>query len=266
MFLQRFLVTAVLGPLALYLIYLGGWFYFLPIAGVMLLSVVEYNGIMRRMGWNSALWLLLPGVAAQLIAGQWPEYELFAPLAAVTIFLMLCRVLWQYEKGQTETAVADWLVMTFGLIYLGWIGSHFFRLRNLPEMAWQWTMFAMLITWLVDSAGYVFGKTWGRRKLSPRLSPNKTVEGYVGGLLIGLSFSVILSYVLTLPLWAAVGLGLLLSVLGTVGDLSISLIKREAGVKDSGHFLPGHGGALDRIDSLVWAVVIAYYWVTLLVL
>jgi phosphatidate cytidylyltransferase len=254
MFLQRFLVTAVLGPLALYLIYVGGWLYFLPITGIILLSAFEYHNIMRRMGWNSSLWLLLPAVAAQLIAGQWPQYELFAPLAAAAMFLMLCRVLWQYERGETKTAVADWLVMVFGLFYLGWIAGHFFRLRNLPEMAWQWTMFAMLITWLVDSAGYVFGKTWGRHKLAPRLSPNKTVEGYAGGLLIGLLFSVILSYLFALPLWAAVGLGLLLSLLG------------EAGVKDSGHFLPGHGGALDRIDSLVWAVVIAYYWVTLLVL
>jgi phosphatidate cytidylyltransferase len=92
------------------------------------------------------------------------------------------------------------------------------------------------------------------------------VEGYVGGLFTGLIFSVVLVYLLGLPLWAGIGLGLLLSALGTVGDLSISLIKREAGVKDSGHFLPGHGGALDRIDSLAWAVVIAYYWVTLLVL
>lgn len=264
MFWQRFLVTAVLGPLALYLIYLGSWFYFLPITAVMLLATIEYNSIMQKMGWHSTLWLLLPGVAAQLIAGQWPQFDLFAPLAAATMFLMLCRVLWQYEKNQTETAVGDWLVMVFGLFYLGWIGSHFFRMRGLPDMAWQWTMFAMVITWLVDSAGYVFGKTWGRRKLAPRLSPNKTVEGYLGGLFIGLTFAIILANLLGLNVWAAVGLGLLLSLLGTIGDLSISLIKREAGVKDSGSFLPGHGGALDRIDSLVWAVVIAYYWVSLL--
>lgn len=266
MFLHRFLVTVTLGPLALFLIYLGGWFYFLPIAAIILLGTVEYNTMMQRLGWRSSLWLLLPGVAAQLIAGQWPQYDLFAPLAVVTVFLMLCLVLWRYERRTTDTAVADWLVMVFGLFYLGWIASHFFRLRTIPEMAWQWTMFAMLITWLVDSGGYVFGKSWGRHKLAPRLSPNKTVEGYVGGLFTGLIFSVVLVYLLGLPLWAGIGLGLLLSALGTVGDLSISLIKREAGVKDSGHFLPGHGGALDRIDSLAWAVVIAYYWVTLLVL
>ena len=95
--------------------------------------------------------------------------------------------------------------------------------------------------------------------MSPRLSPNKTVEGFFGGLVLGTFFTMLIGYFLQLPLWPLLILGLAITILGPLGDLSISLLKREAGVKDSGNLLPGHGGALDRVDTLLWAVTIAYY-------
>ena len=155
--------------------------------------------------------------------------------------------------------------MLGGVLLVGWLGGHFFRLRLLPDMAWQWTILAMTSTWISDSGGYVFGKKLGRHKLAPRLSPNKTVEGYVGGIISGVLFAALISYWLDLPIVAGTILGLIISLLGTAGDLSISLLKRESGVKDSGNLLPGHGGALDRTDSLLWAVAITYYFVTLFV-
>jgi phosphatidate cytidylyltransferase len=265
-FLQRALVTFTLGPLALYLIYLGGWFYFLPIAGVLSVGTIEYAQLGRRLGWRPSLWLLLASVGAQWLAGHWPALDLFAPLMAVSLLAVMVYALWLYEKRLSNSAPADWLMMMAGILYLGWVGSHFFRLRALPaeQNGWQWTMLAMVVIWVADSGAYLVGRRWGRRKLSPRLSPNKTVEGYVGGIIFGVSAAVVLAQLLTLPIQTAIVVGLAIAVVAPAGDLAISLLKREAGVKDSGQLLPGHGGALDRVDSLVWAVFIAYYLVTLL--
>ncbi|RMG89014.1 MAG: hypothetical protein D6706_22055 [Chloroflexi bacterium] len=264
MFLKRAVVTFTLGPLALYLIYLGGLYYFLPVTAVLLLATVEYDHLLHRLGWKPALWILLPAVLVQLIAGQWTNWELSAPLMVVSLLIMMTYALWLYEGRRSETAVADWLGMAAGLFLLGWVGSHFFRLRTLPQMAWQWTMLAMVTTWMTDSAAYVVGKflagkIFGRHKLSPRLSPNKTIEGFIGGALMGTSLAIILASWLQLPLTGALILGLLITLLSPLGDLGISLLKREAGVKDSGTLFPGHGGALDRIDSLIWSVAMAYY-------
>ncbi len=117
----------------------------------------------------------------------------------------------------------------------------------------------MLGTWIADSGAYVFGKSFGRHKLSPQLSPNKTIEGYVGGAIVGTIFSVAIAFFLDLNIGLALLLGILVSVISPAGDLGISLLKRSVAVKDSGNLLPGHGGALDRIDSLVWSMAIAYY-------
>jgi phosphatidate cytidylyltransferase len=147
-----------------------------------------------------------------------------------------------------------------GIILLGWLGSHFFRLRGLDiDQAAAWTALAMLGTWIADSGAYVFGKSLGRHKLSPRLSPNKTVEGYLGGIVVGTISTVLLAVLLDLSVTVALALGLLVSVVSPAGDLGVSMLKRSAGVKDSGNLLPGHGGAYDRIDTLVWSVALAYY-------
>jgi phosphatidate cytidylyltransferase len=264
MFLQRLAVTLTLLPVALYAIYRGEWFYFLPITAIMMVAAFEYSRLMRQLGWNLPLRILLPAVLIQLVAGQWPQLGLFAPSMLVSLLLAMGYVLWQYERRLSDTAPADWLAMMGGILLLGWVGSHFFRLRGLEEMAWQWTMLAMLGTWMADSAAYVVGRhlagsVFGRHKLAPRLSPNKTVEGYLGGIAFGTSFTVIMASFFEFPLFVALLLGFLVSAISPLGDLGISLLKREVGVKDTGALFWGHGGALDRTDSLVWSVTIAYY-------
>lgn len=267
MFAQRALVTLTLGPLALYLIYLGGLAYFIPILLILTVATVEYVHLLRQTGLTLSIWVLLPAAGLQWFAGQWPQADLLVPAMALGLFLVMGYALWLYEFQKSEKVTADWMAMMGGVILMGWVGSHFFRLRGLSQFAWQWTMLAMLGTWIADSAAYLVGKflagkiILGRHQLSPRLSPNKTVEGYAGGVLFALIVSYILASVLVLPVGPSLLLALLVSAVSPLGDLGISLLKREAGVKDSGHLLPGHGGALDRIDSLVWSVTIAYYFV-----
>lgn len=261
MFAQRALTTITVGPLALWLIYKGEWFYFIPLVLIIGLATVEYVSLMRALGWQLPLWILMPAVLMQLIAGQWPGLDLYAPALAVTIFIATLYVLWLYERRVDHSVPGDWIALLAGVLLLGWVGGHFFRLRGLGGMAMQWTLLAMISTWVADSAAYLVGSRYGRRKLAPRLSPNKTVEGYAAGIVLGTVLTGVLAFFLQLPLGVAVLLGLLISVISPAGDLGISLLKREAGVKDSGTMIPGHGGALDRIDSLVWSVTIAYYLV-----
>jgi phosphatidate cytidylyltransferase len=156
--------------------------------------------------------------------------------------------------------------MVSGILLLGWIGGHFFLLRRVEHMPWQWTMLALLSTWIADSGAYVVGKflagkVFGRHKLAPRLSPNKTIEGYVGGIFFSILLTLAIAKYLSLPFAPALLVALFASIVSPLGDLAISMIKREVGVKDSGVLFPGHGGALDRIDSLMWSVAAAYYFV-----
>ena len=189
MFLRRFIVTFTLGPLVLLLIYLGGYFYFIPFFLLLLLGAWEYTNLMGHLGLKVSPLLLVPLVALLLVDGQWPAWELTVPLIMAALFLSMCYALWLYEGHRSDSAPMDWLATAAGVVLLGLTGSFFFRVRGLPDatFAWQWTTMAMLGTWVADGGAYVAGKTMGRHKLSPRTSPNKTVEGYVGGIVLGRS-------------------------------------------------------------------------------
>ena len=134
-------------------------------------------------------------------------------------------------------------------------------------MGREWVFYALLVTFATDTFAYFIGKTWGRHKLAPDISPKKTVEGAIGGLVGAAVISVLAVWLFGLPVnyGIAVVLGILISIFGQVGDLFESLFKRNMGVKDSGNSLPGHGGFLDRIDSIVFTGVFVYYYVVLFV-
>jgi phosphatidate cytidylyltransferase len=271
MLLRRALVVFTLGPLTLLLIYLGGWFYFLPFAALLAIATYEFTRLVDKMGWRSPLWLLLPitfalwiapeDVQTMLFGEPLTDFDLVSPLLLIGLLAAMIYALWLFERRQGENAPGSWMATVGAILLLGWLGSYFFRLRGLGESAAQWTMLAMLGTWIADSGAYVFGKSLGKHKLAPRLSPNKTVEGYVGGILAGTFFTALIAYFMDLPLAVAVALGLLVSVVSPAGDLGVSMLKRSVDVKDSGNLLPGHGGALDRIDSLIWSMALAYFLV-----
>ncbi|UCG23784.1 MAG: phosphatidate cytidylyltransferase [Chloroflexota bacterium] len=273
MFLRRALVVFTLGPLTLLLIYLGGWFYFLPFAVLLSIAAYEYSQMVGKLGWRSPLWLILPvalalwlvpvDVQMMLFDKQFADIDLVSAALLIGMFAAMAYALWLFEKRPDENAPAAWMATAGGIVLLGWLGSYFFQLRGVGESAAQWTALAMLGTWIADSGAYVFGKTMGRHKLAPLLSPKKTVEGYVGGIVSGTLITVAIAYFMDLPLTTALALGLLVSVVSPAGDLGVSMLKRSVGVKDSGSLLPGHGGALDRIDSLIWSVALAYFLVTI---
>lgn len=262
---QRSIAVFTLGPLTLLLIWLGEFYFFLPVAGFLLLASGEFVSAVRKLGVHLSYFVFLPAVFAQYVAAYWPALDLFAPVTAVTSTLFLVIILWRYERAETEQAMHEWFALFGGLMLLGWVGGHLLRIRTLPGGAWQWTMYVIFTTWAVDAWAYLVGKYaagrfFGRTPLTRRLSPNKTVQGYLGGLCIGLLFALLLStFVLDLPLLPSVMIGLVIGLFSPLGDLGISLLKREAQIKDTSTLIPGHGGALDRLDSIIWACMFAYY-------
>lgn len=150
----------------------------------------------------------------------------------------------------------------FALIYFAWLGSFFIALRELPQGE-EWTLLAFFSVMAVDTGAFIVGKLIGRHQLIPQLSPNKTVEGALGGFVAGFAAVLLINLLpdLNVALWKIVLLALALPVMAALGDLAESTLKRSLNVKDLGGILPGHGGVPDRLDSLLFGVPTVYFFV-----
>jgi phosphatidate cytidylyltransferase len=159
------------------------------------------------------------------------------------------------------TAMPETALLCFSALYLGWMLGHLILLRGAEQGAGA-VLFVVAVTWMVDSAAYFGGRRFGRHPLAPVISPKKTIEGAVAGLAGGLATAMIGQWwwFPTLTVAESAGAGLLLACVGQVGDLAESMLKRRAGVKDSGGWIPAHGGLLDKVDSLVFTAPTFYYY------
>jgi phosphatidate cytidylyltransferase len=187
-------------------------------------------------------------------------------LLTLAVALPMAWLVLRRRAGQTFTG---WAWTVAGVLYTGWLLGHLVSLRALED-GQAWVLFVVLATFASDTAAFLFGSRFGRHRLAPEISPNKTWEGAIAGLAgaaaAGLLFTAATVftgdnplYIDGLAIWQAVLLGMIVSVFGQVGDLAESLLKRNAAAKDSGGVFPGHGGVLDRIDSIVFAGIVVYY-------
>jgi len=188
------------------------------------------------------------------------DLSLLTPLLLTSAVVL--SLIWLVFRPQKEGAFVSWAWTMAGLLYIGWLMSYFVALRGLDNGR-DWVFFALFTTFGSDTAAFFVGSALGRHHLAPRISPQKTWEGVIGGVLGAIIVSLVLAMFFNLPLnyGQAIFLGLLVSIFGQLGDLVESLFKRNMGVKDSGRLMPGHGGALDRIDSVVFAGIVVYYYV-----
>lgn len=242
-------------------VFIGGiwfseWSYFLLFLGLTVLGISEFYTLVSVQGVrpNRPLGLLLGGlyfVAMFLVQRESAPPELLF-LALPLLFLVL--ILEMYRKQpQPFTNIAFTLLGVayvagpFGLLHLLGYYNEFY--------SWQPILGLMLLIWASDTGAYIFGKSFGKHKLFERISPGKTWEGWAGGTLTAVLVGYGLSFFFTdLELYQWVGIAVLVAVFGVLGDLSESMLKRSLGVKDSGTLLPGHGGILDRFDSLLMAI------------
>ncbi len=242
----------------------GGILYFLIICFFLVVSSIEYMHMFEDAKYQPSPIVTVGGTLAIVAARAFrPEW---APAVLTGLILLAMTVhLLAYERGRDQAAL-DFVITLGGFIYLGWIGSYLFDLRALPDGGW-WVMFALPIVWLADSGAYAIGAKYGRHRMTPRLSPKKSWEGYWAGVAAGTLYGAFFAYAystygpLHVTLLQGLEFGFVLSTITTIGDLGESLLKRFAAEKDSGNLFPGHGGAFDRIDSLIWAAVIGFYWI-----
>jgi phosphatidate cytidylyltransferase len=262
---QRLIVAILLLPVGIWVIHSGGWFFTLFIAALIGLAGWEYAQLFRACGYQPANWLVVVGAIALVITRLVDGFASAPGLIGLLILGGMAYHLFAYERGRDQAAT-DFSITLSGAIYLGWLGAYLVSIRALPDGEW-WLLTVLCGVWFADSGAFFIGRRFGRRKLSPRLSPKKTWEGYFGGVVVGALCGALFG-----ALWglgatrgAAINLvsgailGLLMGVLTPLGDLGESMIKRQAGFKDSGTLFPGHGGAFDRIDSWIWAAIIGYY-------
>ena len=243
--------------------HLPPWTFFLFVSATILLAQWEFTSLFIEPRYRLQQTLVgFFGSLLLLVAMQWPTV-LDLPLALmVTLTVLLGYHVGFAPPGLRQLSLC---ILLFGVLYIGYTLGHLLWLRNRPEGA-LWVFFVLLVTWAGDAAAYYTGKQWGSRPLAPQLSPNKTREGLLGGLMAA-PLAAWLGHLWFFPAVTALDclvLGLLLTVLGLIGDLSESALKRQAGVKDSGSLLPGHGGILDRMDSLLLTVPAFYYYMAFL--
>jgi len=187
--------------------------------------------------------------------------DLLTPLLLTSaVVLSLIGIL---ARRQKEGAFTSWVWTMAGILYIGWLLSHLVALRGLANGR-NLVFFVLFVTWVSDTTAFFIGRRFGQHKLAPSISPGKTWEGAIGGICGAIAVSTLFfaptPFQLPLVYWQAILLSALASILGQVGDLVESLFKRNMGVKDSGWLMPGHGGILDRIDSLVFAGTVVYYY------
>ena len=184
----------------------------------------------------------------------------------VFVALLLIPASYVFSRQAPDEALPSSAIAVMATLYVGMLGGSLIRLRNdfAPNIGPKLVFFLLLVVWLGDAGAYYIGKRFGRHKLSPRISPKKTVEGGIGGLVTAIITAVVIHFTFfpEFPLVHAVIGGVVLSVAGVIGDLAESMWKRSAAVKDSGALIPGHGGFLDRFDSVFFTAPLLYvYWV-----
>lgn len=268
MLAERLLVILVILPLGLVAIFLGSPVYPILIAAIMGGAAWEYGRLFHTGGLHPSSALLVIGSLALVFARAIDGFQSSAWLLCLAAFASMTYHLLAFEKGQDQ-AGTDFSITLSGILYFGFVGAYLISLRDIPEGLW-WLLLVLPTVWLADGGAYLVGRRWGRHKMSPRLSPKKSWEGYLGGILFSVVGGILLvklygtwldAQTAITPAWGAL-IGLVMGVVPTLGDLGESMFKRQVGVKDSGKLLPGHGGLFDRIDSWLWAGVLGYYLIT----
>lgn len=252
----RVITALILVLIVIIGIFAGGpWF----VIGAMAFAVIagwEFCQMMRVGGFKPTLFFTLALILLLILQ----SYRSDLSLECILSLTLLASLVWQLFQTHSSTPTADWALTVVGGLYIGWSMAHLVALRQLADgLGWVWL--ALLSTWGTDSFAYLIGRQWGRRKLWPRLSPKKTWEGFfgsIGGGLLGAAGAAALFH---LSWTASLIIGAIVPIVGMFGDISVSMMKRQVGVKDSSNLLPGHGGMLDRLDSLLFVNIVVYYYV-----
>jgi phosphatidate cytidylyltransferase len=262
---QRVVSSFIFVPLLIACIWFGNPWFSILVAVAAVIGVIEFYDMVARKGWQpltafGTLWTLFFIFNAYYAhryssEGTW----LLVTFALITSAIALSLLWVLFLRSSGERVMVSWAASLAGIFYLGWLLSYWVLIMN--SYGRDWIYLALFSTFAVDTTAYFVGRAWGRRKMAPTISPGKTWEGALGGLVGAIAGVIVLALLLDVDISYAemVLLGFLIAVFAQLGDLAESKIKRSMGVKEAGNLIPGHGGILDRLDSIVFTGVVVYY-------
>lgn len=267
--MKRILTAIVALPILLYTVWSRSPYYFVALTAVaIVLALREFYSLASKVGCKPAA---VAGYVAGLVVTASFVFEepalAVAALAALTIVALAAAMLYADDMKDSLVSVS---ATVFGVIYVALLAGCLIGVRMIPDAPRSGdphiaaklltTFFAIVM--MTDTGAYYTGRTIGRHKLAPRVSPGKTIEGAIGGFVVAVITALLckLAFFHEIPAAHALVLGGAIGAIGQIGDLAESMLKRAAGVKDSGALLPGHGGVLDRVDSLLFCAPVLYYY------
>ena len=260
------IVSAAIGlPLLILIVWVGSPWFTLLVGVAAAIAALELSNLARLWG-DRPMTLLAVASAVALVAiahilassySDGARVPLIVPIAAGVSIVWLMWHAWPETRPSALLATAGVALYTGGLLF------HAPMLRALDQGR-EWVLLLLIATFAADTCAFLFGRAVGRNPLAPSISPSKTWEGAAGSVAGALGASVAAVYILDLDagVGEALALGALIGTVGQLGDLTISRLKRMAGTKESGYLVPGHGGVLDRLDSIVFNLVVVYYFVS----
>lgn len=252
---KRLFVSAILSTISLYTIFAApNWFFVLVVEIFVIMSMTEYFNLAEKSGLQINRYLGLTFAVLFPLSYSRPAESLIFMVAVLCIFIF------NFHRRLKDQALLNTAVTLFGLLYVAWFFSFMTKIRWL-ENGSLWIFYTLLVVKVGDAGAYFVGKKFGKHKLIVHISPNKSIEGAVAGLITSIVCSVLSkSYLPGVDAISLFYLGIVIGILAQLGDLAESLIKRGVGVKDSGNW-PGLGGILDVIDSLLFTTPAVYYFV-----
>lgn len=262
---QRILSAIIFVPVCLLAVFFGGWVFMVTVTVIFGIGAWEFWHMFKEANYSPNALLIILGTICLALSRVATSQDISGLVLSAFVLASLATHVYAYDHG-VETSGLDFCFTLSGIIYVGWLGSYVMALRFLPDGV-GWILLAILGVSISDIGAYFFGLMLGRHKVSKRVSPAKSLEGYFGGILTACLFGYLFGS-LAAPhssfITAANGLLITLAVssFSLIGDLGESLLKRQFNLKDSSKLIPGHGGVLDRIDTWLWAGVISYYLIT----
>lgn len=265
--IERLLTVLVAVPVIFACTYFGGLWFLGLVAVLAAVSINEFYNLMKKKGFNPYYTLgNLFSLGVIIFAHNTIRHPNWEPAsAAILTAAVICIFLAGVFIKRSAQATANISITLLGILYIGWLFSYLVLLRALTPHG-EFLFLLMFTIWTADTLAYFIGKQFGRRQLSPYISPKKTIEGAVAGLagavlaagLFGMAYEQTMHPVNLLHYLV---IGGFVGIVAQLSDLSESLIKRDAGAKDSSNIVPGHGGVLDRMDSFIFAAPLLYYYV-----
>lgn len=261
---QRVISSLVLLPTICVMIYVGGIVFLLMACTILGLGAWEFNHLyLKHQGNRTSTIFMVTMVVVMCLCRYFVGFDWSWRLFTLCFMLSMAYSVVSYELGN-DAAGNGFSTLVTGVVYLGWLGSYAVALRQL-ENGLTWLVFMLFLTFSTDIGAFIFGRTFGRHHMFTRVSPSKTWEGYFGGVVFTLLIAFIAHSLFPLvrslmPLRYALGFALAIAVICPIGDFGESMLKRSFQAKDSSNLIPGHGGILDRLDSVLFSMPIAFWF------